>query len=119
MKVAINGVEYNVWNIDDFLTVQKILSGSFSGMLENQIKERAMDDCRTAIIEEYWQEAKHNSDVQREIREGVADIPAIYDGIVEDLLSDTEYDSIDDMSCDNERMKESLEEIYRIAEDWY
>ena len=120
MKVAINDVEYNVWNIDDFLNVQKVLNGCFVKMLEDQAREQVTEEMRTQIIEEYWYEASHgNNDVQREIKEGVIDIPAIYDGIVKDLLLDTEYDSIDDMNEDNERMKASLEEIYRIAEDWY
>lgn len=119
MKVAINGVEYNVWNIDDFLNVQKVLNGCFSKLMKNQAKEEAADEMRTQIIEEYWNEAKRgNSDVQREIYEGVVDTPALYDKVIEDALHDTDYSSIDEVTEYISRMEEAMDDIYSIAEDY-
>lgn len=118
MKVAINEVEYNVWNLDDFLNVQKVLNGCFSELMKNQAKEEAADEMRTQIIEEYWSEARHNNDVQREIYEGVVDIPALYDKVIEDALHDTDYSSIDEMTEYLGQMEEAMDDIYRIAGDW-
>lgn len=115
MKVSINEVEYTVWNVEDFLAVQKVLTGSFTEMLTDQ----AMDNCRERVLEEYWDEARHgNSDVQREIYEGVADIPTLYDKVIEDALHDTEYSSIDEMTEYIGQMEEAMDDIYSIAEDY-
>lgn len=115
MKVAINDVEYNVWNIDDFLNVQKVLTGSFTALLS----EQALDNCRERVLEEYWDEARHgNSDVQREIYEGVADIPTLYDKVIEDALHDTDYSSIDEITEYISRMEDAMSDIYSVAGDY-
>lgn len=115
MKVAINEVEYTVWNVEDFLAVQKVLTGSFTEMLTDQ----AMDNCREKVLEEYWEEArKGNNDVQREIYEGVADIPTLYDMVIEDALHDTDYSSIDEMTEYIDRMEDAMSDIQSITGDY-
>lgn len=114
MKVSIDGVEYNVCNISDFLAVQRVLTGSFTEMLTDQ----AMDNCRERVLEEYWNSARTNNDVQMEIVGGVTDIPAIYDKIVDDAIGDTGYSSLDDLTYDLSRMKETFDDIRNLADDW-
>lgn len=114
MKVSIDGVEYNVYSIDDFLAVQKVLTGSFTALLS----EQALNNCRERVLEEYWDSARTNNDVQREIVGGVTDIPAIYDEIVDDAIGDTGYSSLDDLTYDLSRMKETFDDIRNLADDW-
>lgn len=117
MKVAINEVEYNVWNLEDFLNVQKVLNGSFSELMKNQAKEEAADEMRTQIIEEYWSEAKQgNNDVQREITQCISDIPRMCDRVIYEL-SDGEYSSYSDLGYEMDQMKEALESVGSLASD--
>lgn len=114
MKVSIDGVEYNVYSIDDFLAVQKVLTGSFTALLS----EQALNNCRERVLEEYWNSARTNNDVQREIVDGVTGIPAIYDKIVDDAIGDTGYSSVDDLTYDLSRMRETFDDIRNLADDW-
>ena len=116
MKVIIDGVEYNVYTNEDFLTVQKVLTGSYISMMSDRTMEIVQERCREKILEEYWADAKHDNDVQREIIESVIDINPIYDGIIR-FLSNNKYSCYVDIDYEIEQMKETLENVCSLAED--
>ena len=118
MKVSVDGVEYCVNSTEEFLAVQKVLIGVFSKVLERQAKEEIKESIRTEVIEQYWEDAETNNDVQNEILEGVIGIPSIYDRIVDGAIMDTGYSSIDDLTYDLSRMKETFDDIRNLADDW-
>lgn len=87
-------------------------------MREDYYKEKLVEANRDEVINQFFEDAKTDRALQQDIIDFVLNTPNVYDNIISDALSGTDYDSIDEMTEALDGMKDALYEISRTADDW-
>lgn len=104
ITVQISGELYHIGSVEDLMNVQNILTTKFY--------EQSKDE--EEIIERYFRDTSH-----LEIYDRVSDYPDLMADIVDRAVeSETDYQTLDEVSEALSGMRDALDSIYEYAREW-
>lgn len=117
VTMDVNGTTMT-YDISTMETLAKFQSQLTEEAMKN-IKPEISEEDKTRIIKEYFEDVEQGVGVYELVEEICNNQPDVYEKIIEDAFKDTDYDGVDEMSGDLDRLKGAMEDIYSIARDWY
>ena len=104
ITVQISGELYHIGSVEDLMNIQNILTTKFY--------EQSKDE--EEIIERYFRDTPH-----LEIYDRVSDYPDLMTDIVDRAIeSETDYQTLDEVSDALSGMRDALDSIYEYAREW-
>ena len=111
-----NGIKMT-YEIDTMETLAKF-QAQLTEEVVKSIKSEISEEDRSRIIKAYMEDVEQGVGMYDFVDEIENNMPRVFDELIERALRDTDYDTIDEITEDLDKLKGAMDDIHDIASGW-